>query len=223
MYSIKQIIETSVGILVFFLFAGCGEPKTKANKDVLNYDSSSAIKVISYDTGTNAFMKLYADWQKEQIRNKNYWANDSCNMQWFSRHADEDIKDIPYGFPDSSRTRISYADLNSDGIRDGLIAFTPIQCDGGNGAMWTQEQVFFLSGEKGYRITDSLRVEDFAVTGFDSTGFYWLDSIGTNKIYGMYFSFAPDDARCCPSTNKPVIFDYAQRKLVYIGENQQQN
>ncbi len=218
-----QLAATVLCFIVLFLFAKCNEPNGKTNESAAISDSASQTAVNTYDTGKNAILTLYANWQKEQIRKGNYWANDSCNQDWFLNHAEEDIKDLPYGFPDPSGFRTSYADLNGDGIRDGLIAFTPVQCDGGNASMWTQEQVFFLSGQKGYAITDSLRVDEFAATDFDSTGFYWLDSIGANKIYGMYFSFAADDAHCCPSTNKPVTFDYAQRKLVYIGQNQEQN
>ena len=162
--------------------------------------------------------KLFRAWQAEEIRNKHYWAHDSCNMNYFNNHSMPDSTGPDWGFPDSSEISFSFACLNEDTTLDGLVTFNPVQCDGGNGSMWTQVQVFILSGKDGYRVTDTIALEKFASTEFDSLGFYWIDSIGRHTLYGTYTEFSEDDPHCCPSINRPVVFDFVERKLVSIGE-----
>jgi hypothetical protein len=125
-----------------------------------------------------------------------------------------------YGFPsDSTEYNFSFADLNNDGRLDGLVVFKPVQCDGGNGSIWTQFQVLILSKKSIYNVSDTLRVDRFASTPFDSLGFYWLNSIANDKIFGTYFEFKPDDGYCCPSIQRPVTFDFVERRLSFIGDN----
>ena len=168
--------------------------------------------------------QLFVTWQNQEIKAKHFLTSDSCNPEWFAKHGRKEnldsVNGLLYGFPsDSSEYNFSFADLNSDGKLDGLVVFTPNQCDGGNAAMWIQWQVFLLSDKNSYRVIDTLHIDKFASTEFDRIGFYWLDSIATNKIYGKYYEFADTDGRCCPSINKPVIFDFKDRKLTFIGKN----
>jgi hypothetical protein len=165
--------------------------------------------------------KLFHNWQLQEIQNGRYWAIDSCNPHWFSKHnIKETPNDIKFGFPsDSSEYQFSFTDLNNDKKLDCLVVFDPNQCDGGNLMEWKQMQVFIISGKIKYEIIDSLDLSKFAATNFDSSGFYLLDSIAKNKIFGTYIEFKNDDGRCCPSIRRSVTFDYIQRKLISIGKN----
>jgi hypothetical protein len=166
----------------------------------------------------NKLKQLFADWQVKEIKAGHYWATDSCNPQWFSKHKiKETPNDIKFGFPsDSSEYQFSFADLNNDGILDGLIVFIPDQCDGGNIAGMNQIQVFLLSGKSNYNATDTLQVGKFDSTNFDSLGFYWLDSIGNNRIYGVYHEYKDTDFNWRPSVNRPVLFNFIDRKLISV-------
>jgi hypothetical protein len=172
----------------------------------------------------NKLRELFFNWQNQEIMDNHFLAADSCNPEWYAKHGAienlDSINGLIYGFPsDSSEYTISFADLNSDKKLDCLIVFTPDQCDGGNASMWVQWQVFILSDKDNYKIIDTLTVDKFALTDFDSLGFYWLDSISVNKIYGTYIEFKDNDGHCCPSINKPVTFDYSERKLMFVGNN----
>jgi hypothetical protein len=192
-------------IMLMFVLTTCtsGLKKTNSTSDSLD-------KVI--------LKKLFIDWKKNEIAQGRIWAEDSCNMDWFSKH-DYNEPTIPWGFPDTSEYKYSYADLNNDGKIDQLVTFIPSQCDGGNGSMWTQIEVLIISDKGKYKIISSLGDGLFSSLGIDTTGFYWYDSIGVNKIYGTFIKFMKDDEHCCPSIVKPVIFAYDTKKIIYIGDN----
>ena len=119
------------------------------------------------------------------------------------------------GFPaDSTDYSFSFADLNQDGKLDGIGLFFPEQCDGGDGARWSQSDVLLLSSPQGYQIIDSLRLDHFAMTDFDTNGFYNVDSIGLNRIYATYLELHQGSTTCCPDVSRPVVFDYAKRALI---------
>jgi hypothetical protein len=168
--------------------------------------------------------ELFMDWQKQEIKAKRFFPKDWCNgdsvLKYITRENLNNLVGMIYGFPsDSTEYKFSFADLNNDRKLDGLVVFTPVQCDGGNGSIWTQWQVFLLSKNDNYNITDTLQVDKFASTTFDSRGFYWLHNIATNKIFGTYFEFKTNDGHCCPSIQRPVTFDFVERKLTFIGDN----
>lgn len=159
--------------------------------------------------------KLFAAWQKKEVKAHQFL--DSCNWDWSADHKNSNID---WGFPDSTRITFSFADLNNDEKLDGMATFTPDQCDGGNASMWTQIQVFFISGRIKYLVTDEVDVSKFSGTGFDGKGFYWLDSISKNKINGTYYEFKDYDGHCCPSIKWPVTFDFKTKKLISVFKNE---
>lgn len=164
--------------------------------------------------------RMFHNWQMEEIQKGHYWANDSCNPTWFSAHnIKETPNDIKFGFPsDSDEYYFSFTDLNNDKKLDGLVVFEPDQCDGGNLMEWKQIQVFILSDNGKYKITDTIDVSKFSSTEFDSSGFILLDSIAKYKIFGHYIQFKENDGRCCPSIRIPVTFDYIHRNIISIGK-----
>jgi hypothetical protein len=87
--------------------------------------------------------------------------------------------------------------------------------------MWVQISVLTISDNGGYKTSASLGDGIFSSVGKDTTGFYWYDSIGTNKIYGTFYNFINTDGHCCPSTEKPVIIAYDTRKVIFVGKNKQ--
>jgi hypothetical protein len=184
---------------------------------------------LSIDSNKNSESKekireLFLNWQNQEIKNKHFLAADSCNPDWFAEHGTpenlDSINGLIFGFPsDSSEYTFSFADLNNDNNLDCLVLFTPNQCDGGNASMWVQWQVFIISDKDSYKIIDTLHIDKFAHTEFDSLGFYWLDSIAVNRIHGTYIEFKENDGHCCPSINRPVVFDYSERKLICVGAN----
>jgi len=160
---------------------------------------------------------IFAEWQKNEIKKKLFWANDSCNPDWIILHP-TDTSGIVWSFPDNTSFKFSYADINNDGKIDQLVTFTPEQCDGGNGSMWTQIEVLTISNHNQYTTTSTLSDGNFSYLGKDTSGFYWFDSIGVNKIYGRYLKFKNTDGHCCPSIIKPEILDYDTNKVLYLGK-----
>jgi len=180
---------------------------------------SNLIDTLNYKPDTCIYQrkkirKLFKNWEAKEIRLKHFFAEDSCNPSYYEKHEGDNSYNGGWGFPDSTRIEFSFADLNGDGKLNGLVTFVPDQCDGGNASMWTQLQIFFISGKKKYRITDEIDVKEFSGTDFDEKGFYWLDSISKNKICGRYIEFKDSDGHCCPSTNWLVTFDFKARKII---------
>jgi hypothetical protein len=171
-------------------------------------------------TESAVIQKAFHDWQIEQIKNGSFWAKDSCNPKWFANHnVAESSSSIKLGFPeDSTEYCCSYSDINDDSKIDGLIVFEPLQCDGGNLLEWTQMNVFILSSQNSYFVTDTIDVSKFGSTFHDSTGFYHLDSIANQKIFGTYLNFRATDGRSSPSIQIPVVFDFLKRQMIMADE-----
>jgi hypothetical protein len=209
----RIFIIISFGVLTSFAFCDNSYRKKTTGGLIDNSIEKGEIK------------RLFIEWQTREIKAKHFFPKDWCNPDSFMRHNIikenlDSIKGLIYGFPsDSTEYKFSFADLNNDGKLDGLVVFVPDQCDGGNASMWKQWQVFLLSKNGNYEITDTLHVNSFASTSFDSLGFYWLDSIATDKIFGTYFEFKAKDGHCCPSIQRPVTFDFIEKKLSFIGDN----
>jgi hypothetical protein len=199
--------------IILLSLIGCNNSDRVAN-NIEELDNSTVKKEIKNE---------FAEWQSEEIKKGHFLPADSCDPDLFYKYsmpANLDSRyELGYGFPkDSSEYKFSFADLNGDNKLDGLVCFTPYQCNGGNASMWSQWQVFLISNKENYIVTDTVNVNNFALTDFDSIGFYRLDSLATNKICGTYIQFIPKDPTCCPSINKPVTFDFTNKKLTYIGK-----
>jgi len=181
-------------------------------------------RLLGTSTEKKQIKQFFTAWQAQEIKAKHFYPKNWCNPDSFLMHNRienlDSIKGLIYGFPsDTTEFKFSFADLNNDGKLDGLVVFTPNQCDGGNASEWIQWQVFILSNSENYSVTDTIHMNTFRSTNFNYKGFYWLDSITTNKIFGTYSEFKKDDGRCCPSINKKVIFDFAKRELITVGGN----
>ena len=95
--------------------------------------------------------KIFSDWQIKEIETHHFWAKDSCNWAYIDKYGIDRWKhDNGWGFPDSSEIKFYFADINQDGHLDGLITFTPEQCDGGNGSMWVQFKILIVSNTVTY-------------------------------------------------------------------------
>ncbi len=62
-----QLAATVLCFIVLFLFAKCNEPNGKTNESAAISDSASQTAVNTYDTGKNAILILYANWQKNRF------------------------------------------------------------------------------------------------------------------------------------------------------------
>ena len=172
---------------------------------------------VNFINEKRTIKEQFLNWQKNEIMIGHFLASDSCNPNWILNHdIHESINDIKIGFPsDSNEYFYSFSDINNDKKLDGLVIFTPNQCDGGNLMEWKQSQVFIISNQGNYIISDTIDFANFSTTKFDSLGFYCIDSIASRMIYGNYYEFTKGDGRCCPSIVKKVKFDYLNRKLVF--------
>jgi hypothetical protein len=85
--------------------------------------------------------------------------------------------------------------------------------------MWTEIEVFTVSKNGQYINEVYMGDGMFSSVGVSTEGFYFYDSIGTNRIYATYINFLDEDGHCCPSIIKPVIFTYNTKELIYVGEN----
>jgi hypothetical protein len=167
-----------------------------------------------------ALKKEFIRWQRDEIQAGRFWAKDSCFMSWFADH-DYPASVMPWGFPDLSEMKFSYADVNGDSLVDQLVAFTPDQCDGGNASMWTKFAILTVSGNGKY-ITKSLDIEGLYFPGGQGDeGFYHYDSIGTGVIYGTHYVFGKDDGHCCPGVHDFVVFDFKTRKLLQVRKKRE--
>lgn len=175
---------------------------------------------LTIDNNQKQHLKqLFTDWQNNEVAQGHLWASDSCYPGWFVDHRFDGMIEDMWGIPDSSEYNFSYADINSDGKFDQLVTFTPSQCDGGNASIWIQIAVLTISENGKYKTTASLGDGLFSAVGKDTSGFYWYDSIGVNKIYGTFYNFLKGDGHCCPSVERPVIITYDTKKVIYIGDN----
>ena len=193
-------------ILIISLLASCKSGQVKDTSIVDNIER-------------NNLKKYFISWKENEIAKGNLVPEDSCFPARYVEHDIEALIENMWAVPDSSQINYSYADINSDGKLDQLVCFIPSQCDGGNASMWTQLEVLTVSENGKYKTSTNLGDGMFSVVGKDSTGFYWYDSIGVNKIYATYYSFSEGDPHCCPSTMKSVIFDYKTMKVIYMGDN----
>lgn len=165
----------------------------------------------------------FYNWQLQEILDQRFLPYDSCNQQWVVNHKFDTLPDgramtdIP-GFPAAKDAfTFAFSDLNEDGVLDGLVTFSPSQCDGGNSLMWLQWQVLFLSNNKRYELRENIPLSSFEGTEFDTKGFYWIDSLVGNHIFGTYLEFKDNDAQCCPSIKNRVKFDFNRKRLVWKG------
>lgn len=193
-------------VTLLIIFASCGKE-----------EEAPAIKINPEEV--KILKTLFAEWQQNEIAEHRFWAADSCYPDWFLEHEFEGTLSEMWGFPDSSELNFSYADVNVDGKLDQLVTFVPVQCDGGNGSIWIQFEVFTVSDSNNYKTEPYLGEGIFSAFGKDTSGFYWYDSIAPNKIFGRFINFLGGDGYCCPSVIRPIIIDYKTREVIYMGEN----
>lgn len=170
-----------------------------------------------------ALREQFLDWQHLELAYHRYWAKDSCAMAWFHEHGyDSEEEDVAIGFPEIGSCRFYYADLNQDGKLDQLVTFNPVQCDGGNGLMWTQVAVLSLShSELGYT-TGSEEDGLFVHLKMETPGFYWFTGMGANRLEAIYYVFGEEDNPCCPGIQTPVVFAYDTGEIIERGPNRTQ-
>jgi hypothetical protein len=189
--------------LIFFVFAGI-----------------SLVFAQSDLSEEEILVREFAAWQQEQLAEHTFWAKDSCNMEWYAAHEEAPAG---FGFPSSGAGEYVYAygDLNSDGKRDQLVMFRPVQCDGGNASAWLQIGVFTLSQKKGYTTISDLTGNLFPQLKTDAIlGSYQYSGIADNQVEMILYRFSDSDPHCCPSTQIPVTFDYTTGEVLATGENQ---
>jgi hypothetical protein len=160
----------------------------------------------------------FAKWQQKEIKANRMYSHDHCSWSWVETHP---LKEwgLNWGFPDSSEIPFSYADLNGDKKLDLMVAFTPDQCDGGNGSITIQMQVFIISSRSGYQTQFDINNGLSGWFGKDLDGFEDYDSIGPGIIYGRHMAFLFKDGHCCPGVSCPTIYEWPSRKVLFMGEN----
>lgn len=146
----------------------------------------------------------FEQWKASAIKAGTYASAAACNMNTVTRNG---YKGPTTGIP--NEYSIHYADINGDGKLDGLVCFHPVQCDGGNALMNAQDRVLILSKGTGW-YTDEKYIRNI-----EQKKDGWLTVNGANDgmIYGTYYDYGPDDARCCPSVRKPFTIDFKTKKL----------
>lgn len=179
-------------------------------------------KSIGKDTGEiKKLRNLFSEWKKGEIAEGRIWAEDSCNGSWMAeRHFESKDGEIEWGFPDSSEFLFYYADLNLDGKLDQLVTFSPAQCDGGNGSMWTQIEVLTVSENGSYKTRTLIGDGIFSSLGKDKSGFYWYDSIGPDLIYATFYNFKDGDGHCCPSVKQAIVLKYDSLMKIVLKRKQ---
>jgi len=196
----KRHRNTIFTLLIIFSLSRC---TTRQTENYLDQKTISDIK--------NALQS----WANSKIEKGDFFAIDSCNGHYYSRKDSLGLESA-FGLSmphDSSKIFYYYADLNSDNKQDALITFTPYPCDGGNAMMWVQYQLLVLSGEEKYIVNDNY-FERFNT----QPGFFHLDSVGTNSVFGTYFKFTENDGRCCPSIKRPINIDLNKNEFNYADK-----
>jgi hypothetical protein len=161
-----------------------------------------------------AIQASFKNWRNGQIAMGNYWAEDSCNMQYFANMPFDSMSVIrssvlsnPIGIPDSSEIKFLYGDINNDGILDGIATFVPVQCDGGN--FYKQEdEVLFLANKDAY-YSYKLYLPMMTMPKNASSYHYSIDSFKDGTIYATNYGYTNDDGYCCPSIilHQTIPFD----------------
>lgn len=166
----------------------------------------------------NTIRQIFFNWQSQEIKAHHFWAKDSCNYEFIDKHEFNGTIHEMFGFPDSSEIKFLFGDLNNDGYLDGLVTFTPKQCDGGNASMWDQYNIQIVSDKDNYNIKTDYQAGTSLSIGSTDEGFYWLDSIVNNKLLGTYYQFKDGDGRCCPSIVKRIVIYYDTKKIEAIDK-----
>lgn len=180
-------------ILMSFTFVSCGD-NSENNKQSLKNNSTITEEVN--------FQDIFNDWKIKSYNNGDYIKPENCNLEYVI--ANEDKSNL--GIPNDNEIEQFILDYNNDGIKDCLIIFTPIQCEGGNALMYLQTAILILSDkEKNYITNDTLLTNLF--TKIES-GNISLTGVNNNEIIGKFFDFTEDDARCCPSIEKDVRISF---------------
>jgi len=157
----------------------------------------------------------FDDWTKDEIRKGNFFAQDSCNVDYYVMKDSLGLESV-FGLSvpwDSSEINFYYSDLNKDNREDALITFTPYQCDGGNATMWIQYQLLVFSQGDYYSLTDNY-FEKYKA----DPGFFHLDSAVINAVFGTYYEFKENDCRCCPSIQRPIKIDIEKNEFKYLDK-----
>ena len=98
---------------------------------------------------------------------------------------------MPVRVNDSS---IVYGDLNNDGLDD-MIVLVNTEGGGGGGNVWWVDYFVYLKADEGYQFKTVQT--NWEMSG--CTGFFGIDKIENNVIYGESTCYAEEDGRCCPS------------------------
>ena len=152
----------------------------------------------------------FDNWAETEMQKGVFFAIDSCNWDYYVMRDSLGLETVSgFAIPnDSSEIHYYYADLNGDNKKDALITFTPCQCDGGNSAMWVQYQLLVLSQGDKYFVIDNYfeKYETGSV-------FFHLDSVAPNTVFGTCFEFTDNDARCCPSIQRPIKINLDKNEI----------
>jgi len=150
-------------------------------------------------------------WSNIQIQNGKYLDKNKCNIDYCNLN--HNLTTIN-GIPEDIKTY--YADINKDGIIDGIIIFNPIQCDGGNGVMYSEEKVLILSDNGRYIPDDSFinKVEEKY-----GDGWIYVKDVRNDTIFVTSLSFSKNNNSRHPDIEKEGIIKYPNHELFIISTN----
>ena len=116
-------------------------------------------------------------------------------------------------FPDSSKIKFMFADINDDKKLDGLVTFGRQCCACTVPVGMPQSQILILSNENGYAITDSFFVDIYK----NMKGNIYIDSISTDKFFGTLDKYVTRDSVMYSSldTTKSDTFKIKTFSVIY--------
>jgi len=179
---------------LFALSNNYGQTKTNALTNSVS-SQSNYVKIL----------EQFEAWKKVQYTKGKYAPPNKCNDEGIVNGGAEE------GIPDYFT--IYYGHINDDDNMDALITFNPVACSGGNALMNAETKLLILSEASEYRVDDQFfeKIEQQL-----NSGWIIVNGAGFQTIFGTYYDFKNDDARCCPSIRRDIQIDVKSKKLEFV-------
>jgi hypothetical protein len=188
-------------------FLACGPQNAEMNKYFK--DPNTGISPSVNPEEQKEIVSQFNLWKSRQYQDAVFATENNCNPDSSVKHGD---KGPVMGIP--KEIQILYADINQDGKTDGLILFSPDQCDGGNALMFAQIRVLILSGRNGYT-TDDKYIDN--KERLVKKGWLNITRVSDCSFYGIYFEYQKTDGRCCPGIQRDISINFKTGKLTFLN------
>lgn len=206
-----MILIAVINFLILSIF-GCdnnSKSNTKKNNLRVNKKVNTENLKLPVISPYIEILNEYEKWESIQYEKGIYASTDYCNPDSVMK-VDYIKSDKPsIGIP--TDIDISYTDINNDNKIDGVITFNPVQCDGGNALMHSQECILILSKGSKYIVDDKWFN---SIDNPNDDGILHIDGAKYGKIFGTYSEY--NNGRCCPSLERKFDVEYNPKKIKYI-------